>query len=243
MSIYLLDRLPERTLTWTFLMDPNKRNGALLTGIDFEGNVYVVDEHYAENIPDSAHVKRYQEILARHRLTPTQVAFFADPGGAGAQAIINIAELGIFAQPVPKDAGSVKASIELIRRAAWVDPKHTHPMTGKPGAPYLYFLRTLKSQWTDDGVEYHESRLLWELRQYRQKKDAPPDTPVKEKDDVTDCLRYHFLVRPFAPAAAPKPDTELAKLDQLSRMEVERFATVEKDITRPRERRDEWMGD
>jgi hypothetical protein len=171
------------------------------------------------------------------------VPFFADPGGAGAQAIVNLAECGVFAQAVPKDAGSVSASIKSVRRLAYVDPTHTHPLTGKLGAPRCYFLTSLRSEWLEGGIQHAESRLMWEMRQYRQKDGAPPDTPIKEKDHLVDDARYGRLVRPIAPNVPAKPDTELAKLDQLSRMEVERFEKVEKEINRPRERRDTWLGD
>lgn len=48
-SPYLLPSLPnDRTFSWVFTCDPNKRHGALLTAIDHEGNWYACAEHYAE---------------------------------------------------------------------------------------------------------------------------------------------------------------------------------------------------
>ena len=159
---------------------------------------------------------------------------YADPGGAGAQAILNLSEVGIHCQPVPKDAGSVKASIERIRRAAWIDPGHPHPLTGALGAPHCYFLTSLRSRWTLDGVEYHESRLMWELRQYRQKEGGKPDEPVKEKDDLVDCARYVELVRPFTPTVVDRSlERERAKLDRLSVGAAEEFDALVAKALRP----------
>ena len=241
MNAYLLDRLPEdRPYSWVLTADPNKRHGALLTAIDHLGNRFYVEEHYAESIPDSQHAVAYRAMMGRRGLEPGRdVSLFADPGGAGAQAIINLSELGIYCQPVPKDAGSVKASIESIRRVAWPDPRHKHPLSGKPPAPHCYFLATLKSRWTQDGVEYYESRLMWELRQYRQKEKAPPDTPVKEKDDLVDPMRYVELVRPFVPVYVDKSDDEArAKLDKISRKANEEFDDlVAQQGKRPQEER------
>jgi len=93
----------------------------------------------------------------------------------------------------------VAASIKLVRRHAWIDPSHRHPVTGKLGAPHIYFLRGLMSEWKESGTDLVESRLFWELRQYRQKPDAAPDTPIKKKDDCTDCLRYMEIVRMIEP--------------------------------------------
>ena len=229
-SPYMLDGLPsDRPYSWFLLADPNKRHGGLLCAIDHEGNRYYVAEHYRESVPDRVHAADYKALMARHKLNPHHVSTHADPGGAGSQAIINLSDSGVYAQPVPKDSGSVKASIELIRRAAWIDPNHRHPVTGERGAPHCYFLRTLRSAWKIGGVEYFESRLLWELRQYRQKDNAPPDTPIKELDDVVDPMRYLELVRPFTPEFVDTSDAEArARLDSLSRKASDEFDEVVK---------------
>ncbi len=239
---YIIDELPKgRPYSWILTADPNKRHGGLLTAIDHEGNRFYVSEHYAEDIPDRLHAKAYMAILKRAGLVdkmgqvvPT-VGIYSDPGGAGSQAIINMSDCGIFAQPVKKDQGSVKASIELMRRAAWIDPMHRHPVTGVLGAPHAFFLRTLRSTWTLAGVDYTESRLMWELRQYRQKEGGAPDVPVKEKDDVTDCARYLELVRPYAPT--PEDTTirdQRARLDRGSRREHEEFDELAAKAMKPR---------
>lgn len=221
---YLLDQLPNRVLHWLMTCDPNKRHGGVLEAQDGHGNVYYVEEHFAEGIPDSKHAEAYLDILSRRKLPVEDTPFFADPGGAGAQAIINLAECGIFAQPVPKDAGSVAASIKSLRRLLYVDPTHAHPITGKLGAPRCYFLRSLKSRWKHDGIDYHESRLMWELRQYRQKENAPPDTPIKERDDCVDPIRYGRLVRPVPPVEVDETVAKERKgLDRLSKREAEEF--------------------
>lgn len=242
-SPYLVDVLPpERPYSWTLTVDPNKRHGGLLVAQDHEDNRYCVVEHFAEGWPDSAHAQSYRQLVAVTGMPPAQVPTFADPGGAGAQAILNLAECDIWASPVPKGPGSVKASIELIRRLLWVDPTHKHPVTGVLGAPRLYFLRGLRSQWTTGGVPFAESRLLWELRQYRQDPGKAPDTPMKEHDDVTDCLRYHCLVRPVSPdqeewsagQAAAKALEIRRGLDALSRKASEDFDQAAAMSQRPR---------
>jgi hypothetical protein len=229
-------------------VDPNKRHGGLLTAIDHEENRFYVAEHFGEGLPESQHAAAYQRMLGAFKLRPNRdVAIYADPGGAGAQAIINLSEHEIFCQPVPKDAGSVKASIEKIRQISWIDPSHTHPLTGTPGAPHCYFLASLRSRWTLDGVDYNESRLMWELRQYRQKATTTggvaqaPDTPVKEYDDLVDCMRYLELVRPFAPKAEDTTALrERAKLDRLSRKASEEFDEIVKKATQPRQPTEVW---
>lgn len=254
-DIHLLDQVPRlkkkpddpeekgqpMPLSWVLAADPNKRHGGVLVGFDPFGNQYVCDEHYADSLPDSLHAQAYKDILKKWDITPDEVLMGADPGGAGAQAIINLLDHGLGFQAVPKDAGSVAASIQLLRRLLYVDPAHAHPGTGKLGAPRLYFLRSLKSQWREDGVEHNESRLLYELRQYRQKEGKPPDTPIKERDDVCDPLRYVQLLRPWTPEIDAPEEAErkeaISKLDPLSRRVEDEFEQMVESAARQKQRK------
>jgi len=223
---YVIDKLPDdRPLAWLCTIDPNKRNAGLLTAFDHAGNRYVCAEHYAANLPDSEHARYYGLMLRQFGLNKDEIEIWADPGGAGAQAIINLAEVGYFARAVPKDAGSVAASIKLIRRHAWIDPTHKHPITGKLGAPHIFFLKSLHSEWKEGGVYMSESRLFWELRQYRQKPEAAADTPVKRADDAVDCLRYAEIVRMIEPDLLVSDPIKAARkrLDDSSKHEAELY--------------------
>jgi len=219
---------PNRPYSWVLTIDPNKRHAGLLSALDHEGNWYCVAEHFQTDRPDSYHARQYLELLARWHCPNALV--FADPGGSGAQSIVNMAEHGIFASPVPKDAGSVKASIDLIQRMAWQDPGHWHPTQmddkghRKLGAPRIYFVASLwSSAWEG---HTNDSRLVWELQRYRWQQNVP-FKPVKADDDCTDCLRYLALVRPFQP---DEPDHTKAmlrqKLDDLSYREAQDSAKV-----------------
>lgn len=256
-SPYIIPDLPDdRVYSWFLLADPNKRHGAVLAAVDYQGNRFYVAEHYAEGLPDRLHADAYRALLLRwaKRISPslrdvpekdinvaqvqTLVDFWADPGGAGAQSILNLADVGIYAKAVPKDAGSVKASIDLIRRAAYLDPAHKNPWHGRSPAPHVYFLSSLKSRWTWEGVTFYESRLMWEFRQYRQKDLAPPDTPIKEKDDCVDPARYLELVRPFQPAPVDVAQQRVREaLDPGSRKAAEEFDELVERATRGTKRR------
>lgn len=227
---YYLPSLPQnRPYSWVLTIDPNKRHAGLLTALDHEGNRYYVAEHFATDKPDSYHAEQYLGLLAKWQCRNATIA--ADPGGAGAQSIINLAERGVFAAPVPKDAGSVKASIDLVNRAAWVDPWHLHPTdmndrgARKLGAPHCYFLGSLfTSSWEGHA---NDSRLVWEVQRYRQKPNSPPGTPIKQDDDLTDCLRYLELVRPFSPEEPDQRAVVLReRLDELSYRESQDSAVV-----------------
>lgn len=235
---YFLDDLPKnRSYTWVLTADPNKRHGALLTAFDSDGNRYYCAEHYKINLPDIKHAEHYKtDLLEPWQLSPGDVQTWADPGGAGAQAIINLAEGGIFATAVRKDAGSVSASIKRLRGAAFIDPSHRHPVTKEFGAPRVYFIRWneytrrgLNSEWTEGRTTYTESRLCYELRQYRQKEESPPDTPVKEKDDLVDTARYAEIARAIEPdqPSEDEKEKERSSLDAASREEAEAWDALE----------------
>jgi hypothetical protein len=100
----------------------------------------------------------------------------------------------------------------------------------------VYFLRTLRSQWTSGGSKYDESRLLWELRQYRQKLNSAPDTPVKRNDDAVDCARYFESVHADAPAWVPIADQSVEKLkqDPLSYKEFKTFNKIIAGLKNPK---------
>jgi len=208
---YFLPSLPQnRPYSWVLTIDPNKRHGGLLSALDHEGNWYLVAEHFETGKPDTYHANHYLELLAQYHCP--NAAVFADPGGAGAQSIVNMQERGVYATPVAKDAGSVKASIDIIARMAWVDPGHWHPTAmdeksrRKLGAPRIYFVGSL---WTSHWEGHaNDSRLVWELQRYRWQQNVP-FKPVKADDDCTDCLRYLALARPFQP---DEPDMRKAKL-------------------------------
>lgn len=238
-SPYFIDSLPKGPLyNWTLTLDPNKRHGGLLGATDEYGNTFVVAEHYLEDVPDRVHAAAFHTMISRwektgqraksprHGLRMVDIDVWADPGGAGAQHIINLSDYNIFAAAVKKGAGSVKASIQLVRRALHIDPMHRHPVTGKLGAPHLYFLRSLSSKWMAGATAFEESRLFWELRVYRQREGAEVDTPIKKNDDVVDPLRYLFLARQDAPVAEI-PDTDAQELKKLN--SVSRRAAMEWD--------------
>lgn len=229
--------MKDHRLRWFLLSDPNKQHAALLMAYDHLENRYVVAEHFAVGLSDTMHGDAYRELLARYRVSEDELEAYADPGGAGKQAMLNLAETGFYATPVPKDAGSVSASIKRVRRALHIDPAHAHPITGQLGAPRLYFLDSLTTVWQEGGSRYEESRLMWELRQYRQKQSrsgepVAPDTPIKKNDDCVDCLRYFELAHaaePGAPKGFTPDELAKAKLDSLSRHEQDSYdALIEK---------------
>jgi len=206
-DIYVVDQLPGSTdpggkrisghiNNWLLVADPNKSYGAIMGGVDTDGNIFIVSEHLEVAWPDRLHARKFKEMANKHA-SIAGTRFLADPGSAGAHSMVNLADHGLMFDNVKKGAGSVGQGYKHLRSASWVDPLHRHPITGNMGAPRLYFYRPgCVSSWTDGRNQKHRScRVADQLSQARQtdNPNAPPDTPhksVRSKLDLVDCLRY-----------------------------------------------------
>lgn len=206
-KVYVVDRLPgqldrktgERVpgsiRRWLLVADPNKSFGAVLACVDQDGNLFFVTEHLEVNWADAQHAKAFLEI-EREYGAKGLTERYADYGGAGAHSQNNLAYHGVPFQNVQKGPGSVSESIKRLRGMTWIDPEHTHPITGEKGAPRVYFYQPGLVQ-VRDGVR--RSRLAEQLSQARQsdKPGDPPDTPhkdVKNRLDLFDVARYAAII-------------------------------------------------
>lgn len=219
-ELYVVDRLPGvpyeedgrreiipgRIKQWLLVADPNKSFGATLAALDGNGNLFFVKSHLEEGWADAQHVDRLRAI--EREFGVTDVRRYADYGGAGAHSQVNMAYHGMPFQNVPKGAGSVSETIKKLRGAAYVDPRHSHPITGEKGAPRLYFYRPglLEHQVTLEGRVVRSSPLVQQISQARQSDNPrdPVDTPhkdVKNRLDLFDCARYTAKIANMTPVA------------------------------------------
>lgn len=188
------NRVPGKIERWLLVTDPNKSYGGLLGCQDGDGNLFFVAEHLQESWPNRRHAEAFREMERRYATGPVQR--YADPGSAGAQSMVDMNDLGMMFSPMPKGAGSVGASIKRLRGMTYVDPKHAHPITGRLGAPRVYFYRPgMVSEWEEKGRQMRGCRTAEQIAQVRQtaNRNAPPDTPhkdIRSKLDLFDCARY-----------------------------------------------------
>lgn len=205
-TLYVVDTLPGmrskageytpgKIVQWFLVTDPNKSYGAILSAVDTNGNLYFVAEHLRYAWPDRKHAQAFKEMERSY--ATGHVARYADPGSAGAHSIVNMADLGMNFMTMPKGAGSVANSIKKLRGMTYVDPEHRHPITGKLGAPRLYFFRPgMVREVTESGNKRRVACLTAEqlsLARQTDDKNQPPDTPhkdIRSKLDLFDCARY-----------------------------------------------------
>ena len=99
----------------------------------------------------------------------------------------------------PAPIQSIDATIPIIKELLKIRKDRKHIVTGKKGAPRLYFLRS--------GVP----RLIEHLQGYRNKEDnrsgIPSEKPHAKDDHDLDALRYGFMMNPkHMPHMPYKPD-------------------------------------
>lgn len=232
---YIVERLPgevyqdrngERTVApggisrWYLVADPNKSYGALLSCIDYDGNLFFVQSHLKESWSDTQHATAFTQMEERWvRDAPLQK--YADPGSAGAHSIVNLSKMGHYFMAIDKPAGSVSASIKRLRGMTYIDPDHQHPMTGTFGAPRVYFYRPglLQEEYVD-GRKLVGSPLCEQLSLARQsdRETDPPDTPhkdIKNRLDLFDCARYTALIAVSSPDPGRRKIKVVHALDRL----------------------------
>lgn len=212
-GIYVVDNLPgdrkktpegeyivkTKPLMWRIVADPNKSYGGLLECLDSDGNHWLASEHLEDGWPNRLHAKAFRKMMKKWATTGAQ-EYWADSGAAGKQSIIDLEDFGLPFLAVPKGPGSVPRSIKLVRSLSWCDPKHRHPITGKLGAPRIYFFRQgMVSKYEEDGRPIVGCRLAEQISAARQVEDEDarfdtPDKSSKNRLDLFDCLRYIALL-------------------------------------------------
>jgi hypothetical protein len=203
-------KVPGRIIDWYLVADPNKSYGAILGALDGDGNIFLVTDHLERSWSNKKHAAAFT-IMEKTYAGGSYVHRYADPGSAGAQSMVDLAEEGMNFLPVPKGAGSVSASVKRLRSLAWVDPNHTHPITGKKGSPRIFFYRPgMVKEYREDNVTVVGCRTAEQISEARQtsNESAPPDTPhktVRSKLDLFDCVRYIAML---ATSRADEDDDE-----------------------------------
>jgi len=118
------------------------------------------------------------------------------------------AETAIYFRPAVNDEA---ATINRVREYLRPDGRHFNPLTGKRGAPRVYFLRR-----TPDYPRGCYETLV-DLRNAKRKEIGvrPDGTKMfsderddKVRDHLTDCLRYAIIMRPARGLEADRPPPE-----------------------------------
>lgn len=219
----------------------------LWEGSDHDGNIFVYREHYQAALLVSQHREIVWDLSQGDAppqspyATPQYVSDIADPSimsksrgrTVNAPPTWSIADewrdddiapahTAIYWSGAPRSVGDGKEGYDLVTRNRIkeyleIDPTHRHPVTGKLGAPHLYFIR--KTEDYPYGCFY----AIKELRGQRRVKIGERDgqSVYGEKRDPTvpdhayDALKYHVISRPAPKRSESNSDPSVINIREL----------------------------
>jgi hypothetical protein len=167
-------------------------------GIDYDGNVYVVDEYYSPGVV-STHAREIIRMSAGFEIDfwlidPSTRAKNREKDGMPWSVIEEYEDYGLYFTPANNEK---LAGINRVREFLRVDPKRVNPQTGKHGSPRLFIFQNCVN-------------LIDEFPQYRWKQlrsltdRNAREEPVDYKDHGLDALRYMIMSRFESPSRKPR---------------------------------------
>lgn len=164
--------------------------------IDFEGNIYIVDEYYEPNKLISEHAPK---ILTMLHSEDSEI--IGDPSIFNKNMQSRSKDYKYSVADEYQDYGitglvpgnnDVTAGINRMREYIKLNPKRVNPITGERGAPKLFIFKG------------KNPKLEWEIANYSWKKKSSlstnePDIPLKVNDHACDEVRYFVMSRPDTP--------------------------------------------
>lgn len=164
--------------------------------IDYDGNVFCYREYYKPNDIVSNHVKAINELSGDEKyaytlIDPSTYAKTREKNGYKFSVADEYLEAGIATMPGQND---VIAGINRVKEYLRVDPNHLHPVTGKMGAPRLFFFKDLTSNHVEEHQQYRWKQAV--KLSGDPNKDDIKEAPVKRNDHTVDETRYLIMSRP-----------------------------------------------
>lgn len=169
--------------------------GILLGAVDFDGNLFIMDEYYNPGIV-SEHARGLHEMTAGMEITmwlidPSTRAKTMEKNGMPWSTLQEYEDQGFYFIP----ANNAKlAGINRVKEFLRVSDKRINPRTGKRGSPRVFVFSNCVN-------------LITELQQYQWKKLRAsamrnlPEEPRDYMDHLADALRYMIMSR--FPASLP----------------------------------------
>lgn len=201
-SVHVIDGF-DVPLDWqdTISIDPGLRNplSAHFYCVDYDGNIYVVAEHYAADKDVDYHaacIKRIADELNWHRNSAGKLTALID-SAAGQRTL----------------AGLKSVSELFNERGFSVNPKVNKELFSGISRVRSYFCERPPRIFIFRSCV----NLIRELKSYRW---GNEDAPIKRDDHSLDELRYYIMSRPTPPAPKAKPsvvETSYRKLYRLNK--------------------------
>lgn len=176
----------------------------LLAAVDLHGNIFVVDGYYEKEAPidwQATEIRRIRNTyLAKSKWINADPSLFRRAAAGGKVVGATVAEM-FFEQDrtllMQRGNNDITNGIRKVRSYLAPQNYHKHPITGEPGAPYLF---------VSDRLGFLED----EFQSYYWRTDSSgqrEDVPVDRNDHALDALKYMLSNSPDAATLKPLPDT------------------------------------
>lgn len=173
---------------------------ALLISIDYDGNVFVMDEYYESGRPISENAAFILDMVGKRKVStwlidPSTVAKTREKNGMPWSVMEEYNDYGIY--PVPAN-NETQASINRIKEFLMIQPTRLHPVFQSKGSPKLFIFQNCVNL-INELTSYQWKRL----RMSSMQRNAP-EKPQEFNDHAIDCLRYAMMAR-FGPTEKIRP--------------------------------------
>jgi hypothetical protein len=204
----------------------NNPTAWLWGAVDYDGNVFIFDEHYERGKLVADHAKAVRAIRQKHDFKTISYSVI-DPSTRNREGITGLSVMAEYADngiDLTPGNNEVLAGINRVAEYLTVDPERRHPLTKQFGSPRLFVTRNCV-HLIEELREYQ-----WQVLNNRTTEKNQPEHPRKFNDHAPDALRYGLMLRPDTPVkqAKVKPGTVAAlKEEVLQIVRAEREAEQE----------------
>lgn len=162
---------------------------ALFGAIDYDGNIFIYDEHYSPGIV-SDHVTAILKKVEDNEISfwlidPSTQAKTREKNGMPWSVLEEYEDYGIYATPANNEMlGGINRVREFLRK----DPKRLHPRTGERGSPRLFVFSNC--------INLISEFPSYQWKKFRTMTDRnKPEIPRDYNDHALDALRYMIMSR------------------------------------------------
>lgn len=179
--------------SWEFLISVDhgmvNPTAALLGAIDYDGNIYIIDEYYSPGVV-SDHAKAIQKMTDGYDISfwlidPSTRAKTREKNGMPWSILEEYEDHNLFFTPANNEVvGGINRVSEYFR----VREDRISPVTGEKGAPKLFIFQNCVSL-VEEIIQYKWSRLRGLVARNN------PERPEDNRDHAMDALRYLVMSR------------------------------------------------
>ena len=166
--------------------------------VDYDGNVFIFDEHYLAGATVAEHAKAVKAKRTFYGIAEPDIAYSViDPSTKNREGITGLSVMAEYEDngitTLTEANNDVLAGINRVAEFLTFDPERKHPITGEMGSPRLFITRNCVNARAEIPT------YQWKAMNNRSSALNRPEAPRKYRDHACDSIRYGIMSRPDAP--------------------------------------------